>query len=187
MIQKLVINRHRIGVVLYDADAIITNTWWRQQMEIFSTLLALCEGNPPVTNGFPSQRPVTRSFVAFFDLRLNKRLSKQPTRRWFETPSCSLWRHCNGGAWLSVCALITDSFHVANFDGTGGTINCGYDNLQHHQKRQSWHDDDSRFSVRFIRHLYITYVRGYIQWYHVNITSKLVFTKRHCVFYLFSK
>ena len=28
-------------------------------------------------------------------LRLNKRLSKQPKRRWFETPSFSLLRHCN--------------------------------------------------------------------------------------------
>ena len=27
---------------------------------------------------FPTQRPVTRSFDVFFDLRLNKRLSKQP-------------------------------------------------------------------------------------------------------------
>ena len=27
---------------------------------------------------FPAQRPVTRSFDAFFDLRPNKRLSKQP-------------------------------------------------------------------------------------------------------------
>ena len=29
-------------------------------------------------------------------LRLNKRLSKQSRGRWFETPSRSLWRHCNG-------------------------------------------------------------------------------------------
>ena len=27
---------------------------------------------------FPTQRPVTRSFDVFFDLRLKKRLSKQP-------------------------------------------------------------------------------------------------------------
>ena len=27
------------------------------------TLLAFCEGNPPVTGGFPLQRPVTRSFL----------------------------------------------------------------------------------------------------------------------------
>ena len=44
---------------------------------------------------FPAQRPVTRSSDVFFDLRLNKRLSKQPWGWWFETPSWSLWRQCN--------------------------------------------------------------------------------------------
>ena len=44
---------------------------------------------------FPTQRPVTRSFDVFFDLRLNKRVSKQPWGWWFETLSWSLWRHCN--------------------------------------------------------------------------------------------
>ena len=44
---------------------------------------------------FPTQRPVTRSFDVFFDLRLNKRLSKQPWGWWFEAPSWSLWRQCN--------------------------------------------------------------------------------------------
>ena len=44
---------------------------------------------------FPTQRPVTRSFDVFFDLCLNKRLSKQPWGWWFETLSWSLWRHCN--------------------------------------------------------------------------------------------
>ena len=44
---------------------------------------------------FPTQRPVTWSFDVFFDLRLNKRLSKQPRGWWFETLSLSLWRHCN--------------------------------------------------------------------------------------------
>ena len=52
-------------------------------------------GNSPVIGEFPSQRPVTRSFDVFFDLRLNKRLSKQSWDWWFETPSGSLWRHCN--------------------------------------------------------------------------------------------
>ena len=64
-------------------------------METFSALLALCEGNLPVTGGFPSQRPVTRSFDVFFDQRLNIWLSKQSRRWWFETPSRSLWRHHN--------------------------------------------------------------------------------------------
>ena len=44
---------------------------------------------------FPTQRSVTRSFDVFFDLRLNKRLSKQPWGWWFEPPSWSLWRHRN--------------------------------------------------------------------------------------------
>ena len=43
--------------------------WWRNQMEIFSALLALCAGNSLVTGEFPSQRPVTRSFDVSFDLR----------------------------------------------------------------------------------------------------------------------
>ena len=40
-------------------------------MEIFSALLAICVGNSPITGEFPAQRPVTRSFDVFFDLRLN--------------------------------------------------------------------------------------------------------------------
>ena len=51
------------------------------------------QGNLPVTGRFPSQRPVMRSFDVFSDLCLNKRLSKQSRRRWFQTHW--LWRHCN--------------------------------------------------------------------------------------------
>ena len=58
-----------------------------------SRVTRLCEGNSPVTGEFPSQRPVTLSFDVFFDVRLNKRLSKQPRYRWFEMPWRSLWRH----------------------------------------------------------------------------------------------
>ena len=65
-----------------------------------SALLSLCAGNSPVTGEFPSQRPVTRSFDLFFDLRLKNRLSKQPRRRRFETPSGPLWRHCNMEEWI---------------------------------------------------------------------------------------
>ena len=43
-------------------------------METFSTLLAISAGNSPVPDEFPAQRPVTRSFDVFFDLRPNKRL-----------------------------------------------------------------------------------------------------------------
>ena len=71
-------------------------------------LLALCAGNSPVTGEFPSQRPVTWSFAVFFDLRLNKRLSKQWWGWWFETSSRSVWRHRNV---YRCVAYITVAFH----------------------------------------------------------------------------
>ena len=70
-------------------------SWWRHQMEIFSELLAIYAGNSPATGEFPTQRPVTRSFDVYFDLRPNERLSKQWWGWWFETLSRSLWRHRN--------------------------------------------------------------------------------------------
>ena len=49
--------------------ALLLKTWCHQ-METFSALLALCVGNSPATSEFPTQRPATRSFDVFFDLRL---------------------------------------------------------------------------------------------------------------------
>ena len=61
---------------------------------IFRVTGHLCgEFNGP--RWIPRKRPVTRSFDVFFDLRPNKRLSKQSWGWWFETPSRSLWRHRN--------------------------------------------------------------------------------------------
>ena len=83
-------------IVIEDLEVIHRlGTWWRHQMETFFALLALCAGNSPVSGEFPAQRPVTRSFGVFFDLRLIKRLSKQSWGWWFETLSSPLWRHCN--------------------------------------------------------------------------------------------
>ena len=44
---------------------------------------------------FPTQKPVAQSCDIFFDLRLNKRLSKQSWGWWFETQSHPSWRQCN--------------------------------------------------------------------------------------------
>ena len=68
-------------------------------------------GNSSVTGEFPAQRPVTQSFDVLFDLRLNQLLSKQWKRQWFETPSLSLWRHCNAPhMWISCITVITHRF-----------------------------------------------------------------------------
>ena len=71
---------------------------------IFRVTDPLCgEFTGPVE--FPIQRPVTRSFDVFFDLRPKKRLSKQPWGWWFETLSWSLWRQCNEMSWWPFLSL----------------------------------------------------------------------------------
>ena len=42
------------------------HTWWWHGMGSLSALLALCEGNPPVTGGFTSQRASKQGFAVFF-------------------------------------------------------------------------------------------------------------------------
>ena len=67
----------------------ILNTWWLHQMETFSTLLAFCEGNSPVTG------------CLMFSLicALKKQLSKQSWGWWFETP----WTHYDVIVMISYC------------------------------------------------------------------------------------
>ena len=77
-------------------------SWWCHQMETFSTLLAIYAGNSLASGEFRTQRPVMRSFDIFFDLCLNKRLSKQSWGWWFETLSCPLWHHCNASQYSSL-------------------------------------------------------------------------------------
>ena len=89
-----------LSLRLYPTASEAVLTWWRHQMEAFSALLAICAGNSPVPGEFPAQRPVTRSFDVFFDLRLNQRLSKQWWGWWFETLPRPLWRHCNEGHYI---------------------------------------------------------------------------------------
>ena len=69
---------------------IILNSWITHEMTCQTKVMRAvgCLENP-----FPSQRPVTQSFDILFDLRLNKRLSKQSWGWWFETLSRPLWRH----------------------------------------------------------------------------------------------
>ena len=80
-------------------------------------------GNSPVTGEFLAQRPVTRSFDAFFDTRMNTLLSKQSWGWWFKTPSRPLWRNCNVVdesrqiSWLfGKYKAITKSRKIVSFD-----------------------------------------------------------------------
>ena len=98
----------------------LTHTWWRNAMEAFSALLAFCAGD----RWIPRTKASDTELWYFFDLRLSKRLNKQSKRSWFETPSRSLWRHCNDmdctRSWSSVwCGdvLIIDSIKPSKQKG----------------------------------------------------------------------
>ena len=82
------------GLYVY-VNALMMTSW---NGNIFGITGPFCVGNSLVTSEFPSQRPVTQSFDIFFEKmaeQMNKWLSKQSKRWWFEMPSHSLWRHCN--------------------------------------------------------------------------------------------
>ena len=91
-----------IDVLMKLSSSIVTTlellpsiSWIHHQMDTFSSSLALCAANIPVTGEFPPQRLVTQSFDVFSGLPLQKRLSKCSRRRWLGTPSRSLWCHRN--------------------------------------------------------------------------------------------
>ena len=86
-----------------------------------------CAGNSPVPGEFHTQRPVTRSFDVFFDMRLNKRLSKQSWGLWFETLSRPLWRHRNdtadfGGYILIVSQGRCGGNRTIHYTGAGAAV-----------------------------------------------------------------
>ena len=99
------------GVKFCVLGAAYPRTWWRHLMETFSALLAICAGNSLVSGEFPAQRSVTRNFGVFFDLRLNKRLSKQSWGWWFETLSHPLWRHRNEYTEIIVLEYVQTVIH----------------------------------------------------------------------------
>ena len=104
-------NREWNGPQVKVAPSTITNqTWWHQQMETFFALLALCTRNLLVTGEFSIPKPVTRSFDVFIDLLLNKRLSEQSRRPWFQTPLRLSWHYCNAQSyWRNIRWLLFTS------------------------------------------------------------------------------
>ena len=76
------------------------SAWWRHQMETFSALMALCEGNPPITGELPSQRPLTWRFIyAWTNGWTNKRDAGDLRRHhahyditvMAKRPNCRIW------------------------------------------------------------------------------------------------
>ena len=77
----------------------LENPWCRYGMETLSALLALCEGNPPVTGGFPSQTD------QYCEVGLNELLDKLWNCRRFQTS----WRLYD--IWLFIPAMTFTLLH----------------------------------------------------------------------------
>ena len=94
----------------------LSSRYFRQIFVMFYSiaLLAICAGKSSVPGEFPTQRPVTRSLDVYFDLRPNKRLSKQWWCWWFETPSRPLWRHLNAA---TPCCASSNLANIGTDDG----------------------------------------------------------------------
>ena len=136
-------------------------------METFSASLVLCAGNSPVTGEFPAQRPVTRSFDVFFDLRLNKRLSKQSWGWWFETPSRSLWRHCN-------------VYKIAAYRSPDFTDNCSQGSIYQYIHIYIYIHSQT-IHIWYSRYWHNCYLQQYIisNKIHINMPALLTLMARH--------
>ena len=107
---KFCCGRRPVNCVLFSKGMhiYIRNFIFRQTMmtssngSIFRVTGHLCG---ELAGEFLAQRPLTGSFDVFFDLGLNKLLSKQWWGWWFETTSRPLWRHCNA-RWLKTLQTI---------------------------------------------------------------------------------
>ena len=133
-------------------------------METFSALLACCAGNSPVTGEFLAQRHVTRSFDVFFVLRLNRQLSKQWRRWWFEMLPRSLCRHCNEltpsdeskAAQGNKCRLSYGMYREVSLPSTVPWF-ATTDEVFVYPTIAEWYDHQYKMAI----HIYI-YIYGYI-------------------------
>ena len=117
------IKTHNLGCLYKDVyithyfkTSALRNTMTSSNESIFYVTGSLC-GEFTGHRWIPSQRPVTRSLDVFLICAWTSGWVKQSRRRRFETPSRSLWRHCNEttSAKLSGSTelpILTDTYHT---------------------------------------------------------------------------
>ena len=127
-----------------------------------------CAGNSPVTGEFPAQRPMMQSFDVFFDLRLNKQLSKQTWGWWFEMLLSPLWCHSNARLFHKKCEL----FEWKYFDSL---INS--QNKNRTQPFKGWYIDYSNISLKFNKLLTLFSTISPI----IQLTHPKYWNDTHCI------
>ena len=81
-------------------------------METFSALLAICAGNSPVPGEFPAQRPVTRSFHVFFDLRWANNRAAGDLRRYRAHYDVIVMNYCNLAKMTAIAESISGENNI---------------------------------------------------------------------------
>ena len=115
-------NQIDMGAKRMAANANVS-TWWRHQMAIFSALLAFVRGihQSPVNSPHKGQWSGALMFSLIFAWT-NDWLGKQWWGWWFETPSYSLWRHCN---YLFITLLNPGDSYMSQWTAIIGSPNTG--------------------------------------------------------------
>ena len=154
-------------------------------------ITALCEGNPPVTNGFPSQSRVMWSFDVLCDLHLNKQLRESSSHRWFPLTKASdveLWCFCD----LRLNKQLSKQSRCLWFETASCSLWCQYNEMfctqmvLRHQKAQCWLSDP-------LRHVFCTIDNdvdqngqqerkspGTLEWQHIEAETRWpTFSRRH--------
>ena len=119
-----------------------------------STLLALCVGNSPVTDEFPAQRPLMRSFDVFCDLRLDN--------GWVNNCEVGDWRrHRTHYDVIMICCIYLwgaqSNSTVCAFSSLQSWILCSimkyvfFSDHIHSCKVYEWRDMFFRFAEQYIK------------------------------------
>ena len=109
-----------------------TSPWWRHHTETFSAVLVLCEGNVPVTDGYPSQKASNAFLIISFILAETNGQTNNRVAR-------VLRRH---HAYCDVIVLNVSAVPTEGFVWLGEDI-CGYSDDQKHmmEKKELFYTD----------------------------------------------
>ena len=99
--------------LVIDSTAVWSSSWWRHQMETFPRHWLFVRGIHRSLVNSPHKGQWRGALMFSLIYALNKRLSKQSWGWWFETPTRSLWSHCNACpffltvTWINHRGLVT--------------------------------------------------------------------------------
>ena len=108
------------GLIPENKKNVLIQSWFRTRTIYYQNTTTSSNGNIFRVTGLCHRSPIVsphkgqgRGTYVFY-LRLDKRSSKQSRRRWFETPSHPLWRHCKS----HMVGTLSFPWYCINYSGT---------------------------------------------------------------------